>query len=281
MFIWEKTILDSMHAFTEDIWIKNGSCACIVFLHGYTENPHEYHGLGEELATTGADIYIPILPYHDGDYLKLKEGNAMDYYLWGRGIFDELKSHYKKVIAIGKSLGAGIVYFNIIHDVLLDGAILVGPMEYPSRILKFIMFLAKMLKGDTIKTSHSSLKGRKDLDNEYLAWKRKNFPRIPIHIFKDALNHIKKYTDHAGNVTIPFMSVHGINDFLTQVKKTSDFYFDNVNSKVKIALIAKNTGHDVFSSTFRSRILEEIKKFINHVLTGKGLDEPQAKIVIK
>jgi carboxylesterase len=270
-----------MHSFTEDIWIKNGSNDCIVFFHGYTENPHEYHVLGVELAKTGADVFIPILPYHDRDYLKLKEGNAMDYYEWGKRIFDDLKSKYGKVIAIGKSLGAGIVYYNLIHDVSLDGAILVSPMEFPSRLTKFIVFLAKLLKGDTMKTTHSSLKGRNDLDDDYWNWKIKNFPRIPIHIFKEALEHIKTYTNLVGNVTVPFMSIHGINDYLTKVKKTSDFYFDNVNSKMKLAVIVKKTGHDVFESRFRGRIFEEINKFISNVFSGKDMKPLQTKFVIK
>lgn len=270
-----------MHSFTEDIWIKNGSSACVVFLHGYTENPHEYHRLGDELAKTGADIYIPILPYHDKDYLKLKEGQAMDYYGWGGKLFNDLKTQYDKLVVIGKSLGAGIVYYNLLHDVAPDGAILACPMEYPSSLTKFIVWLAKLIKGDTIRTSHRSLKGRNDLSDEYLRWKRENFPRLPMHIFTDALEHIKKYTSLVSKVSIPFMTIHGINDYLTKVKKTSQFYFDNVSSKVKVAIIVKKTGHDVFQSRFRDRILDEIKKFIKHVLTGKGLGNPVSKLVIK
>lgn len=248
-----------------DLTINNNSDTCLVFFHGYSETPMEYIEFSERFSDLDIDIFIPLLPHHGVDFIELSKANAQDIYNWGTKIVEDLGKRYNKIFVSGHSLGAGIAYICASNSLDTNGIIMIGPNAYPSIHIRFFSKLNHLFPIKTIRAFHTDLKKSAYISKEYLKWKKNNFPRLPIGLFIEAMDSLPEYRLDATNIDVPVLIIHGARDFNTNVKKTQDFYFNKIKSKIKIFIIVKKTGHAVLISNKMDKIVDEIKKFIKIV----------------
>src|SRR5918999_5312062 len=82
-----------------------------VLLHGFTNSPSQFLGVGERLFATGDNVYIPRLPHHaerDAAVRKLSRVNADEFTMFADSIVDVARGLGDSVVVMGMSAGGAI-----------------------------------------------------------------------------------------------------------------------------------------------------------------------------
>ena len=256
---------DTGRVFGSDISILNGSSNCVVIFHGYSDTPYEFKHVAREISTLGVDVIVPVLPHHGIDSSELSRADLLEADKWGARLLAELKPRYEKVLAVGHSMGSGIVSYAIMEGISLDGIIITSVNGVPSGNVRFFLKLARALRITSFKPVYKELR-HNHFEPQYIEWKLKHFPRIYFNVFFEAIETLPVYIMQLPKITVPIMVIHGAKDFAANVTKTSDLYFEKVRSTKKTMIIVEKTGHAVFFSRYFEQIMQEIKAFIQDVL---------------
>ncbi len=267
-------------AFGQEIRINNNSPTCVIVFHGFSETPFEYKAIAEDLASLGVDVHVPLLPHHGINSAELAKATCLDSYDWGMELIRETKTRYKTTIALGQSLGAGIVLTSVYRGVSPDVVIVACANAYPSKRVRLMTIFAPLLRLTSFKATHRSLQDA-NLPKEYVAWKKKNFPRMPVGLFIEAMTKAREHVNYAAKVTVPFMGIHGKNDFATNVEKSALHYYNAVNTRIKMAIIVEDAGHAVLLSRYQTDILVYIKAFVQKVLLNGNQGKFAKKVRIQ
>jgi esterase/lipase len=271
---------DPRRVFGGDLSILNGSSNCVVIFHGYSDTPYEFKDVAKEISLLGVDVIVPVLPHHGIDSMELFKANRAEAHDWGVQLITRLKSSYEKIIILGHSMGSGIVFHAVLEGAPIDGLIVTSVNGVPSKKVRFFLQFAKFLHVRSFKTMYKSLHDI-HFEPEYIKWKLAHFPRIWFNVFFDAIESLPSYITRLHEITAPILVIHGAKDFATNVGKTSALYFNNVSSSKKITVIVERTGHDIFFSTHFSKIMQEIKAFIQDVLEHGNEGELVKRITIR
>lgn len=81
----------------------------LIFIHGFTDTPQVFDEIIEKLSCQGADIFVPLLPFHGRALQEMKDFDPLvvESYV---GTFIEFKRReYKTLILIGQSLGSTLL----------------------------------------------------------------------------------------------------------------------------------------------------------------------------
>jgi carboxylesterase len=106
-----------------------------VLLHGFTNSPSQFLGVGERLFATGDNVYIPRLPHHaerDAPVRKLSRVNADEFTMFADSIVDVARGLGDSVVVAGMSAGGAITAWiaqwraDVTRTVLIAPAIGVG-----------------------------------------------------------------------------------------------------------------------------------------------------------
>lgn len=248
-----------------DVSILNSSSICVVIFHGYSDTPYEFKHVAKEISLLGVDVIVPVLPHHGIDSTDLFKANRAEAHDWGVHLIIQLKSNYEKIIVLGHSMGSGIVFYAVLEGAPIDGVIVTSVNGIPSKKVRFFLRLAETLHIRSFKTRYKSLCDY-GFELAYIEWKLKHFPRIWFNVFFEAIDTLPTYIARFHEIAFPIMVIHGAKDFATNVSKTSTLYFNNVSSKKIITIIVKKTGHDLFFSNYFTKIMREIKRFVQNVL---------------
>ena len=193
-------------------------------------------------------------------------------------LINRLKEWYDRVIVLGHSMGSGIAFHAVLEDAPLTGMIVTSVNGVPSKKVRFFLVLSKYLHIRSFKTIFWNLRAA-HFEPDYIRWKIKHFPRLWFNVFADAIESLPGYISKLHEITIPIMVMHGARDFATNVDKTAALYFNAVQSREKITVKVKKTGHDLFLSKKCPAIMQEVKAFIQTILDGTGELIARRKII--
>ncbi len=266
--MWVEKIAPDPSPFGQDIRINNNSLACVIMFHGFSETPFEYKAIAEDIASLGVDVHVPLLPHHGVNSDELAKATCLEAYDWGMQLIREAKTRYKTTIALGQSLGAGIILTSVYRGVIPDAVIVACANAYPSKRVRLMTALAPLLHLSSFKARYTSFRDM-DIPPEYITWKKKNFPRMPVSLFVEAMTKASEHVNYAAKVTVPFIGIHGKKDFATNVEKSSLHYYNKANTRTKIAIIVEDAGHSVLLSRYQKEILVYIKDFMQNILRNQ------------
>jgi len=249
-------------------------------LHGYSETPYEFKKVAESIAGTGVDVLVPVLPHHGVDSDELLKADRAETWRWTREEIARLKQHYKKIILLGQSLGAGAAITAAADGAPVDAIIVAAANEAPSNKVRIAMGLARAFHVTSFKARYAFLR-RIGFDPAYVAWKRDHFPRISLHVFIESLDDMARHPLDISRISVPIMVIHGTNDFATKVQVSSDYVFNNVHSTKKVTVIVEETGHAVFLSPHFEALMKIVNDFIQDVVKRGNRGEIATRMRIK
>lgn len=243
--------------------------AGIILVHGIGEHIQRYTNWIERLNEIGIGVVGVDLPGHgksDG-----KRGVLNNYSLADEMI-DFLIAEFKKtfpglpVFIYGHSLGGGIVLQYILRkNPELKGAIVTSPWLR----LAFEPPRSKVVLAGIMKSLYPSLTQPSELVVSHISHDQKvvdayiadplNHDKISVGLFHSAITAADYSLQHAEDLKIPLLLMHGSDDQLTSPQGSRDFA-----SKTKMAELKIWDGgyHELHNETFRDEVFAYIEKWI-------------------
>jgi len=243
--------------------------AGIVLVHGIGEHLQRYSGWIEKFNKIGVGVVGVDLPGHgrsDG-----KRGVLNNYSLADEMI-DFLIAEFKKtfpgipVFIYGHSLGGGIVLQYILRNTPeVNGAIVTSPWLR----LAFEPPKSKLILAGIMKSLLPSLVQPSELVVKHISHDQKvvdayiadplNHDKISVGLFHSAVTAADYSFQHAEELKIPLLLMHGSDDQLTSPQGSRDFA-----SKTNLAELKIWEGgyHELHNETFRDEVFSYIEKWI-------------------
>jgi len=258
----------NQHSYDQDIIIKNNSDTLVIIFHGLGSNPMELKELTDHVSKLSFDIYVPLLPYHGQDYIYLsKAKEPLEFYEWGSKLICELKQNYKKLILIGYSFGAGISVHYLSNRGDADAVILLSTGGFFSWGIRFAAFLSKFFGFNYAKTSYTHYYEEGILPLEYIKWKEKNFPKMPLKMLLKASLAIPDYKPKMKKITAPILMLNGSKDAISS-KKAIERISISISSKIIVGFKLKGVGHSILKSKKRFHVFEQILLFLSEIMNS-------------
>jgi alpha-beta hydrolase superfamily lysophospholipase len=243
--------------------------AGIILVHGIGEHIGRYSHWIDRFYENGFGFAGVDLPGHgrsDG-----RRGSINNYSLTDE-MLDFLIAEYKKtfpgipVFVYGHSLGGGIVLQYILSkNPGIKGAIVTSPWLR----LSFEPARIKVLLAKAIKNLLPSLVQRSGLVVSYISHDQKivdafisdplNHDKITVGLFYSAVTAAQYSLQHAGDLKMPLLLMHGSDDQLTSPQGSRDFA-----SKTKMAELKIWDGgyHELHNEPFKDEVFSYIVKWI-------------------
>lgn len=244
--------------------------AVIVLVHGIGEHIHRYDHWATKFNKEGIGFAGVDLPGHgqsDG-----RRGNIKSYALLREMIDILLKSCNKTfpgvpVYLYGHSLGGGIVLDYILHrNPRVKGAIVTGPMlRLAFEPSKFKLTLASVMKNllpgliqpTGLNANHISL-------DEAVVEKYKTDPlvhgKISVSLFHGSMTAGKYSLEHASELKVPTLILHGSDDKLTSPEASREFAAKTDKAELKIW---EGGYHELHNEPFKDEVFKYIIDWIN------------------
>lgn len=244
--------------------------AVVVFVHGIGEHIHRYDQWASRFNKEGFGFAGVDLPGHgrsDG-----RRGNIKNYILLGEMIDILLKSCKntfpgKPVYIYGHSLGGGIVLDYILHrNPKVKGAIITGPLlrlafEPPKIKLVLASVMKSILPGliqpTRLNTSHIS--HDKEVVEKYDADPLVH-GKISVSLFDESMKAARYSLDHASDLKIPTLILHGSKDMLTSSEGSREFAAKTDKVELKIW---EGGYHELHNEPFKDEVFKYIMDWIN------------------
>jgi len=263
-------VLENKYA--QNLEFHNDSPVCILIFHGLSATPFDMKHLAESLSKQGFDVFVPIIPYHGISFdhlLQLKDTTEL--YEWGKALIFQKKQEYDKLIVLGFSLGAGMIFVAETSNPTADAYIGISTGGIFSWMLRLFSFVYRFIKIKSIPFSLPSDYDKSLVDNDYLEWKMENMNKMPMSILVHAVRQSKQLKKIVKKLVTPVLIINGVKD-LTTSKKATTYVIKNASSKIRKGFLVKGGGHMLLNTGFFDIIFEEITIFIHQILKNDQIE---------
>lgn len=222
----------------------------ILIIHGIAGGTYDQEYLAHRLELNRTyDVYTFTLAGHDG----LFTGN-MDEKSWIKSAEDMMtflrEKGYKKIYVIGHSMG-GVIATKLAN-------------KYKE--IKKIVLIAASFRYLAYKNGEFDLikliKKSKEVFGEYSGNEViTRLIKMPIPVLKEFSNIVNNNQNNLKKIYIPTLIIQGNKDSLVPLE-TADYIYNSIPTKDKNILIYNGVSHDVFRSSKKDEITNEIIKFL-------------------
>jgi alpha-beta hydrolase superfamily lysophospholipase len=244
--------------------------AGIILVHGIGEHIVRYSKLADRLLENGIGFAGVDLPGHgrsDG-----KRGHINSYSLTDE-MLDYLIAEFKKtfpgvpLFIYGNSLGGGIVLWYILRKKpAIRGAIVTSPWLR----LSFEPDRIKLLLARTMKSLFPSFTQPSGLNVKYISHDQEvvdayitdplNHNKISVGLLLSAITAAKYSLEHAGDLKIPLLLMHGSDDMVTSPQGSRDFAAKAQMTELKIW---DGGYHELHNEPFKDDVFSYIIYWLN------------------
>lgn len=152
--IWEKEAAAELHPLCTLQFMTHGQKTerAVVFVHGYTSCPQQFHELGRRFHELGDNVLIAPLPHHgksdrmSADQARLKAGELA---AWADEMVDTARGLGDRVVMIGFSAGGVTTAWAAQHRSDIDLAVIISPAfgfrEIPVPLTAAVMNVCSVL----------------------------------------------------------------------------------------------------------------------------------------
>jgi carboxylesterase len=235
----------------------SGNKTGFIFIHGFTGASYE----GQELATwlhekEGFTVSVPLLPGHGTRPEDLNGVKWIDWYLYARNKFLELKESCDKVFVCGQSMG-GAIALQIASHHSVDGVITLAGAAFLKDWRLKLLPLARHI----VPYQHKS-KGP-DIRNKELKSEVASYHKYPVKSVDQFLALLEHTRGDLPEVTAPALLMHARKDRTVHFSNLQ-YIFDHISSQQKEMVVLEKSYHvisiDIEKEIVFNRILSFIKK---------------------
>ena len=250
--------------YAKDLDFKNNSNDCIIIFHGFASTPYDMKNLANSLSEKGYDVYVPLLPYHGINYENLTKLDLEEAFKWGQNIIVDKRNRYEKLFLIGVSIGSAIMYVSEITNPSADVLIGLSTGGVFSWVLKFFSLISRIIKVKYLPYTPNEDLEIKYLDEEYLTWKRKNFPKMPMDLFVQSVRISKTLNKEANKIRKPLLIINGSKDPVTSKKATS-YYIKKAQNEKKLGIKIVGGKHQLLNTKYHDLVVKQILDFLYNI----------------
>jgi acylglycerol lipase len=244
--------------------------AVIIFVHGIGEHIHRYDSWAERFNKENIGFAGVDLPGHgrsDG-----RRGDIKSFALLGEMIdilVKSCKSTFpgKPVYLYGHSLGGGIVLDYLLkRNPRISGAIVTSPfLRLAFEPPKYKLILASVMKNllpgliqpTGLRTSH--LSHDKAVVEKYIADPLVH-GKTSLRLYYGALNAANHSLEHASELNVPTLIIHGSDDLVNSPDATREFAAKSERAELKIW---EGGYHELHNESFKDEVFAYIIGWIN------------------
>jgi alpha-beta hydrolase superfamily lysophospholipase len=244
--------------------------AIIIFVHGLGEHIHRYEWWSELLSGEGIGFTGVDLPGHglsDGPRGYIKNYSITDEMI---GILLESAASTfpgVPVFIYGHSLGGGIVLDYLLRkNPPLKGAIVTSPwlkLSFaPSKFKLAVASVMKSIMPGLIQPSGlvvEHISHDKEVVEKYITDQLVH-DKLSVSLFHSAMNAARYSLDHASDLKVPLLLMHGSDDQICSPEGSREFAAKTPLAELKIW---PGGYHELHNETFRNEVFEYLMKWIN------------------
>lgn len=252
------------------VWKGENYKRAITVVHGFGEHSGRYNNLLDYFLPKGYAIYSFDLRGHGRSQGKRGHINSWDEFRTDLKIFIELvrkEENNKPIFLYGHSMGGLIVLEYAFHyPEGLKGVIATGPLLAEPKLPSFFKILVRV-----ISRIKRDMPLKNNLDEKGLSREEK----VGKEYRKDPLVHniltpsfaieiestIKRVQNHAKDLKIPLLLLHGEKDKIVPVEGSIEF-FKKVNSSYKEMKIYPSAFHELHNEINKEEVFKDIECFI-------------------
>jgi alpha-beta hydrolase superfamily lysophospholipase len=247
--------------------------AVIIFIHGLGEHIQRYAYWADQFKKEGIGFLGVDLPGHGRS--EGSRGNIKSYEVIGDMTDILVKSCLKTfpgvpVFLYGHSLGGGIVLDYILRKKpRIKGAIVTSPWLRlafdPPKIKLVLASVMKNILPGLIQPSGLNVRHISHDDNVVAAYSADPLVhgKISVSLFDGAMKAAKYSLDHASELKIPTLIIHGSDDLITSPEGSREFAGKTDMAELKIW---EGGYHELHNEVFRDELFTYIMNWINKSL---------------
>ncbi len=249
---------DKLMSGAEPLFIE-GNETGFLFIHGFTAAPYEGREIAKRLYDElGYTVAVPLLPGHGTTPEDMKSIEWMDWYLFVRDQYFDLKKHCSRIIVCGQSMGGALALHLASHhpvDAVVTLAAAVFLKDWRLKLLPVARHL--------ITYQHKS-KGP-DIKNKALKSQVPSYPKYPVKSVDQLLGLVEHTRQDLAEVTAPILLVHSRNDRTVHFDNMQ-YIYDHVASPRKEKLVLENSYHVISIDFDKDLVYESIAGFVKDIL---------------
>lgn len=244
--------------------------AVVIMIHGLGEHIQRYSYWADLFKAAGIGFTGVDLPGHGRS--PGRRGNIRNYSVL-KDMIDILISSTGKTFPgiplyiYGHSLGGGIVLDYVIrNNPRIKGVIVSSPwLRLSSEPPKSKVFMASLLKYIVPGlVQPSGLVSDHISHDREVVEKYKSDPlvhdRISVALFFSVMNAARYSLEHAGEMKVPALIIHGSDDLITSPEGSREFASKNSNTEVRIF---EGGYHELHNEPFKADVFEYVLKWID------------------
>lgn len=222
----------------------------VLIIHGFASGTYDMEVLANQLQLCSSfDVFSFTLPGHDKIMLT-----GVDREAWIKSSEEHLlmliKNGYKKIYVVGHSMGGVIACY------LANKYKEVKKLVLASPAFRYLVFKEDKFKLiDSIKEIPKILK---DYDNSDIITR---IVKVPLPITVEFMNLVKENFDTPKSITVPTLILYGMEDKIVP-QGSVDYVYENIQSKVKMLVVLKNTTHDIYRGERKEEAIDITKSFL-------------------
>ena len=290
---------DTPYSHDNGLFFKGNNGCAVILSHGLTGAPNEMRFLANFLNKKGFSVSCPQLANHGQPLEILKASGWQDFYQSIRKAFEDLKESYNNIFVAGLSMGAllALLLAEEFPDRIAGVCCLSPTLFYDGwnvpwyqcflpvvcgTFFKHFLYFKEEppygIKNEQIRQKvHSYYANASMHDIEEV--EKFGYPYFPLTLLHQLRLLVKYLSKKLANITVPVQLIQAKNDDLTSVKN-SQFIYDRINSEMKEIFLLYNSYHIVTADQERERVAQEMERFFNRILAGRGSLPAETKRVL-
>lgn len=258
----------------EQSWtpLKGSSKAVVIFVHGLKDHSSRYAEVATKLTQNGFGIYAYDLRGHGDSEGRRVWTDSFDDYITDLELFyDRVRQlePNKPIFLFGHSMGGAIVTtFALKKSRPVAGLILSAPALKPGEDINgFLIGVTKVLGSITPSLAVLDLDDDKFSRDPKVVQEMKNDPLVyqgkgPARTAKELLKAIANIQEKMPEVTLPFITLHGTKDGLTNPDGSREL-FKTAKSTDKSIRIYEGVYHDLLHEPEKDKVYSDILAWLN------------------
>jgi carboxylesterase len=245
-----------IHPKANSFFFKKGEIGALL-IHGLTGSPFEMRELADFLVARNITVICPRLAGHGTHPFDLEKRKVTEWLDDIKRAYDTLREYTQKIFLVGNSMGGNLAFeiarqLPVAGLVCLSTPVFIRGHFFIERLLPYlgpIIRFYKKKKGSNFKTRENII----EINCSYDC--------IPLKALGELLSLIKEQKKHSfSSLKAPCLIIHSTQDNVVH-PKSADFIFEKLQTKKRLFLVS-DPVHSLFFSESRSKIFEEIYRFI-------------------
>lgn len=230
----------------------------VLLVHGWTTTPYELRRLGKYLNKKGYTVCAPLLTGHGTIPADLEN---VSWETWSRDVenaYSELSKKYKKIHAIGTSLGASLVSVLAGNNPEISSLVLMA-MPYAVRREKLSSLFARII---LLFKKYNKKYYPPSFGSSSMVTRKISYQTYPIKSAFEVYELIKFSRKNISKIAQPCFIMQSSIDHIV-AKKSLENIYNKISSKTKQKKYIPEAYHTFISDTKNEHIFEDILEFLD------------------